>query len=75
MRARTFFSGVASLPVAYANERVSPETSVWLSFSLARPLECRRKHIFFKMKQDGRGFENKTPKEIINMDRKTELKI
>ena len=31
-------------------------------------------HIF-KMKQDGRRLENKTPREIINMDRKTELKI
>ena len=47
--------------------------------------ECRRKrlfdsisaknHIFFKFKQDGRRLENKTPREIINMDRKTELKI
>ena len=26
------------------------------------------------MKQDGRELENKTPREIINMDRKTELK-
>ena len=45
--------------------------------------ECRRKRLFdsvFRiticlMNQDGRGLENKTPKEIINMDRKTELKI
>ena len=28
----------------------------------------------FEMKQDRRRLENKTPMEIINMDRKTELK-
>ena len=27
-----------------------------------------------EMKEDGRRLENKTPMEIINMDRKTELK-
>ena len=46
--------------------------------------ECRRKRPFdsvlaknhvFKMKQDGRRLVNQTPREIINMDRKTELKI
>ena len=33
------------------------------------------KNHFFKMKQDGRRLENITPREIINMGRKTELKI
>ena len=32
-------------------------------------------HVFLKMKQDRRRLEDKTPREIINMDRKTELKM
>ena len=63
MCTRKFFS----LSVAYANERVSPETSDSV-------LSIKESHAF-KMKQDGRSLENKTPREIINMDRKTEFKI
>ena len=59
-------------------------------FSLSVQCLCQRKSVakrlfdsvlaknhvfFFQMKQDRRRLEDKTPREIINMDRKTELKM
>ena len=48
--------------IVYANERVVclPQFQLMIKFS--------------EMKQDGRRLKNKASREIINMDRKTELK-